>query len=214
MVRVPFGLSELGGETLYLSAADAQENILGYQVQQQILASDREVTMGRYNKTSGGTDFVNLQIGTFNAENAPPSVFPAVINEVLYAPTDPADEFIEIRNVSTQVLNLFHPVATQNTWKLDGVEFSFPAGASIAANGFALVTFSDPAVFRAKYSIPVSVPIFGPFIGALSNQGEEIELLRPEMKKSAVKCRTIESIGSTIAPTRLGQTAPMSAVYR
>jgi hypothetical protein len=180
VARVPFGLSELGGETLYLTAADASENIIGYQVQQPIQASDREVTMGRYVKSSGGSDFVNLQIGTFNAENAPPLVFPAVINELLYAPTDPADEFIEIRNVSNQTLNLFHATATQNTWKLGGgVEFTFPAGASIAANGLALVTLSDPTAFRTKFSIPVSVPVFGPYTGLLSNQGEEIELLRP-----------------------------------
>jgi hypothetical protein len=178
--RVPFGLSELGDETLYLTAADAQENILGYQVQQSILASDREVTMGRYVKSSGGTDFTFLQIASFGAENAPPLVFPAVINELLYAPTDPADEFIEIRNLSAQTLNLFHSVATQNTWKLGGgVEFTFPAGASIPANGLALVTLSDPNAFRAKFSIPVSIPIFGPYTGLLSNQGEEIELLRP-----------------------------------
>lgn len=178
--RVAFGLSELGGETLFLTAADALENILGYQVEQDILASDREVTMGRYTKSSGGTDFVTLQDDTFGAENLPALVGPVVINELLYAPNDLTDEFIELRNLNSQPLNLFHPVATQNTWKLGGgVDFTFPAGASIPANGFALVTVADPAAFRAKFAIPPSVPIYGPFTSALSNQGEEIELLRP-----------------------------------
>ncbi len=49
----------------------------------------------------------------------------------------------------------------------------------ILANAFALVTALDPAAFRTKYSIPAGVPIFGPYTGALSNQGESLELSKP-----------------------------------
>ena len=75
---------------------------------------------------------------------------------------------------------LFDPARPANVWKFDGgVAFDFPANTTLAANGYALVTQLDPAQFRSKYSIPASVPIFGPYTGSLNNAGEEISLVRP-----------------------------------
>jgi hypothetical protein len=103
-----------------------------------------------------------------------------VINELLFEPAAGGDEFIEIRNLFQIPVPLHDPGRPANVWRFDsGVTFDFPAGTVLAANGFALVTQIDPAQFRTKYSIPPSVPIFGPYTGSLNNSGEEVTLVRP-----------------------------------
>ncbi|MCH8923299.1 MAG: Ig-like domain-containing protein, partial [Planctomycetes bacterium] len=75
-------------------------------------------------------------------------------------------------------------------WKFtDGVAFTFPAGATLAAGGFALVLpqptseFDSFAAFAADFrgtnNVPAGVTIYGPYDGALNNGGEAVELSRP-----------------------------------
>ena len=61
----------------------------------------------------------------------------------------------------------------------EGIEFTFPAGASIPAGGGALIVDIDPAYFRTKYSIPPSVPIYGPYLYKLDKGGDTVELKYP-----------------------------------
>ena len=76
---------------------------------------------------------------------------------------------------------LYDPARPQNTWHLaEGVELTFPTGASIPAGGCALIVNIDPAYFRTKYSIPASVPIFGPYLYELDKSGDTIELKYPD----------------------------------
>ena len=44
-----------------------------------------------------------------------------------------------------------------------------------------LLVGSDPATFRAKYGVPSSVPIFGPYPGKLQGGGETISIQRPDV---------------------------------
>src|SRR5206468_2838168 len=53
------------------------------------------------------------------------------------------------------------------------------AGASIAADGYALIVPIDPVQFRSQYGIPAEVAIFGPYSGQLSNGGEKLTLSKP-----------------------------------
>ena len=77
-------------------------------------------------------------------------------------------------------MNLFDPANPKNTWKLaDGIDFTFPGGATIPASGYALIVKTSPAFFRAKYAIPASVPIFGPYLNSLNNDRDTVELKRP-----------------------------------
>lgn len=86
--------------------------------------------------------------GTVGA--APPAV---IVNELQYHPDDddPAAEYIELFNTTGSAVNL-------SGWCIDGIDYCFPAGSSIAANGFVVVTGDR-------------------FGGKLSNGGEEIALL-------------------------------------
>lgn len=92
-----------------------------------------------------------------------------VINEIHYDPNVATEqvEFIELYNASGAAVDLAN-------WRIDeAVDYTFPAGATIAAGGFLVVT-QNAADFQAKFG-------FAPFgqweVGdKLANEGETIEL--------------------------------------
>jgi hypothetical protein len=98
------------------------------------------------------------------------------------------DEYIEIRNNSSQTVPLYDPAFPANTWRIrGGADFDFPEGVSIAPGGMLLVVNFEAefepwtaADFRARFSVPANVPLFGPLKGKLSNDGERISLQRPD----------------------------------
>lgn len=129
--------------------------------------------------------------------NAYPKVGPVVISEIMYHPVavsgtnlieNPDEEFIELYNLSLTNAPLYHPAFPANTWQLKGgVTFSFPTGVAIPAQGYALVVHFDPATnstalsaFRARFGLNTNTPIFGPFSGRLANDGDTVELYKPD----------------------------------
>src|SRR6185312_4947855 len=90
------------------------------------------------------------------------------------------EEFIELKNITGTPVPLYDPANATNSWKISGVDFDFPPGAEIPANGLAVVVATDPVLFRLRNGIPNNVPVFGPYIGALEDHGELIELKRPD----------------------------------
>lgn len=106
------------------------------------------------------------------------------ITELNYHPTDPtpaettaissvvADDFeyIELLNTGAVALNLAGARFTQ------GIEFTFPAGTTLAAGARLLVAANVPA-FQLRYGATATV--YGPFVGSLDNGGEEIEIVDP-----------------------------------
>jgi hypothetical protein len=50
---------------------------------------------------------------------------------------------------------------------------------AIPAGGYVLIVPIDPAQYRTLFDIPAHVQIFGPFAGALNNDGEKLTLVRP-----------------------------------
>lgn len=136
------------------------------------------------------------------APNTGPQVGPVVINEIMYHPPDIVtststndnvlDEYIELRNITSTDVLLFDPVYPANTWRLDNaVTFAFAMGTKIPPGGFILVVGFNPqsnasqlAAFRTKYNITDDVRIYGPWTGKLSNDGETVELLRPDVPQA------------------------------
>jgi hypothetical protein len=114
-----------------------------------------------------------MSAATRGGENAYPLVGPVVINEVMYNPFGLDREYVELRNVTDAAVSLAG-------WTFsDGINFTFPAGASIPADAYVLIVPIDPATFRGTYNIPADVQIFGPFTGALNNGGEKLTLSKP-----------------------------------
>lgn len=115
------------------------------------------------------------------ASNAYPEVGPVVISRVMYHPPDGDDEFIELQNVAATATPLFDPAYPTNTWRLrNAVDFDLPAGVTLAAGEKLLVVPTAPEVFRARYALPATLKIYGPWTNALNNAGENIELLYPD----------------------------------
>ena len=92
---------------------------------------------------------------------------PVVINEIFYDPPDNArTEFIELHNAGTSAVSIAGWQFTK------GISFTFPAGATIPAGGYAVVA-SDPAAFLMEFGFSA----YAPFTGSLSGDGETIELV-------------------------------------
>lgn len=174
----PFQINP-AGDRIYLSSM-AGNLIGGYRESVDFGAADPGVSFGRHVKSTGKTDFYAMSTPTPGAPNSLPRIGPVVISEVMYNPPPGGHEFIELRNVTSSAVPLYDPAYPANTWKFtDGITFTFPPGASIPPQGYALVVNISPAMFRTLYSIPASVQIFGPYSGLLDNAGEKLELSKP-----------------------------------
>jgi len=199
-----FNFNSAHGEEVWLSAADAAGVLTGFRTGAKFGASANGVSFGRY-ATSLGVEYPAMSARTFGvdspatvaqfrtgtgAANSGPRIGPVIINELMYhAPTGlngSEDEYIELLNVSGAPAALFDPANPMNTWRIEGVDFTFPQGITLAAGAHALVVNFDPlngaalATFRGLYGVSPTVPVYGPYLGRLSNEGETIELLRPD----------------------------------
>jgi hypothetical protein len=90
-----------------------------------------------------------------------------VINELMYHPaTGTDDEWLELHNAGGSAVDLAGWAFT------DGVDYTFPPGATIPAGGY-LVVARDPARVAALYGIG---GVLGPYDGRLDNAGERVAL--------------------------------------
>jgi hypothetical protein len=99
----------------------------------------------------------------------PAAATAVVINEIHYDPTPAARtlEYVELFNAGAQPLDL-------TGWRLEGgVDFDFPVGTTLPANGF-LVVALDPAAVGS--GLRRSCRCFGPWHGRLANDGDALLL--------------------------------------
>jgi hypothetical protein len=201
---------DVAGEA-FVSAGDAAGNLLGYRASKRYAVGETGFSFGEFTKSTGGTDFVQLASPTPGAPNGLPRVGPVVINELMYYPPSFATEFIELRNLTGSDVVLNDPADPASAWKfVDGISYTFPAGATIPAFGFALLIPTDEETFRSLYSVPRGVPIFGPYQLAdgsnnLADAGENLTLYRP----TAAGDMLVDRVNYTAAapwPTGAGNT--------
>ena len=192
-----FALSSLGDQ-VYLYSGDGT-NLTGYRHGFALGPQINGITFGRCVSSDGKEHFVTEAAKTLGDANAGPKVGPVVINEIMFEPPpfgtspDTQDEYIELRNITGQAAPLFDPLHPTNAWKLDGgVTFLFPAGVTMPAWSYLLVVNFDPehdpvmlGWFRARYGLEETVPIFGPYSGNLSNEGEQVGLYLPDKPEIA-----------------------------
>jgi hypothetical protein len=184
-------------ENVYLFSADGNGNLLWYLHGFEFGAAEEEVTFGRHRTSTGDEDFVAQIAPSLRSANVGPSVGPIVINEIMYHPPDvyvnngfydnDEDEFIELRNITSQPVALFDSLTPTNTWTIRGAaDFTFPTNVTIPGNGLLVVVGFDPSstpfqvgAFRAKYGIAPSVIVLGPYSGKLNNSQETVRLFKP-----------------------------------
>ena len=196
-----FSFSSLG-EEVYLFSADAGGSLTGYAHGFAFGAQVDGASFGRSVTSDGQEHFVTQTAPTFGAINAGPKVGPVVISEIMYHPQDiskygsPFDdafgEYVELRNITSSTVSLFHPLFPTHSWTLrNAVSFVFPSNTSLPPLSSVLVVGFDPlnttklAAFRAGFRVPIEVPIFGPWNGQLPNRSGTVELAMPDQPVAA-----------------------------
>jgi len=168
------------GEQIYLYSADGAGNLTGYSDGFSFGAAQNGVSFGRHIISTGEAQYPAQLANSLGGVNAGPRVGPVVINEIRYHPATGEEEFIELKSVTNTVVRLWDESHPTNRWRLSGAGFDFPAGAQINPGGLVLVVGGDPAAFRTRYGVPLSVPVFGPLAGTLQDSGETLALQRPD----------------------------------
>ena len=168
------------GEQVWLSSADAAGNLTGYGDGFGFPAGANGVSFGRHTNSVGEVQFPAQSARTLGAANAGPALGAVVFSEFNYQPKPGDVEFVELHNLGDAAVPLFDPAFPTNRWRIAGADFDFPAGVILPPRGYAVVTAGDPTLFRSRFGIPASVPVFGPFLGNLQDGGERLELQRPD----------------------------------
>lgn len=165
--QLGFGL-DATGERLFLINSNLTRVVdaVDFGAQQQGVAAGRS--------PNGAREFVRLTQPTPGESNSAELISPIVINEIMYAPPsdDDDEQYIELHNTSPVAI----PLAG---WRIrDGIEFLFPSGAGIPANGYVVVA-RNAARLRSMYPQLNATSCFGDFSGRLSGSGERLVLTRP-----------------------------------
>jgi hypothetical protein len=125
-----------------------------------------------------------------DAPNTPPND-ELIVSEFMYHPADgtTVHEYIELQNPTDQSVNLWN---AEGPWRIDGTDLLFTPNTSIPPGGSALVVNFNPAdsvaleSFKTYYGLSeITVPMFGPFVGNLSNRVERFALERAQAPDNA-----------------------------
>lgn len=180
-VQLGFALNA-AGETIYFLAAD------GARVLDAVRFGGQEngVSSGRLPNGSG--TIRRLAAPTPGAANAGWRAEAVVINELMFAPVsgDDAEEYVELHNRTAAPVDL-------GGWRFTaGIDFEFPPGAALPANGY-LVVAKDAARLRAGYPHLTAANTFGDYGGALRNSGERVALAKPDTIRSTNQLGELET---------------------
>lgn len=168
------------GDSVWLHSADAAGNLTGYSEGVSFGATPNGVSLGRHTNSVGEVQWLLQRSVTLGAPDSGPAVGPVILSEIDYQPGPGGVEFVELQNLTDGPVALFDPQFPTNTWRLSGVDFRFPAGITMPAGGLLVVSAADPIWFRQRHGIPDSVPVLGPWGGSLQDEGERIDLQRPD----------------------------------
>ena len=170
------------GEQVYLISGDATTNLTGWSHGFAFGAAANGVTFGRHVNSVGEEQFPAQISQTFDATNSGPRTGPLVINEIHYHPVLAADAFVELKNISATNVPLYHALLPLNTWKVEGLGFTFPpTNFSVPPGGLVLLVASNIANFIAAHAVPPGVPVFSyAGLGSLQLNGERLSLTRPD----------------------------------
>jgi hypothetical protein len=178
-----FSLSK-GGETIYLYSSDNDkpENFI---TDYSFGATDENVTFGSFTNVSGTELQLQLKASTPGAQNGDARLSPLVFKTIMYHPVDGNYEFLVLKNRSDSTLNLYYEIDNTITWKVEGIDFDFPANTSVKPGDsiFIIEKILASEAFRAVEKLPSTAQIFT-YAGKLSNGGESIAIERPILVES------------------------------
>lgn len=197
---IPFTLRTSGDEA-FVYSADAAGHLTGYAHGLRFGATDVGGSVRRWVTSDGAEWAVTMPASTLGqASKGAPVVQTAVLGEIHYHPVDLSggldntqDEFIELRNLTSQRLPLFELTQPLNTWAVRGdVDFDFPTNVFLPPQGAVVLVNFDPvlqpaaaAQFWAYAGVSPSARLFGPYHGKLSNSGGRLRLVRRQEVQDA-----------------------------
>ena len=128
---------------------------------------------------AGNTNFTSTRNITFSgsADTADKSL---VFNEVLTQGTNSQTEFVELYNRSTTT------AFDLSGWRINGLDFNFPAGRIIAPGAYFIVA-RDQIAFGKNFGF--QIPVAGEFSGELDLDGETLTLIRVSGTNESVVTR-------------------------
>lgn len=164
-----------GGDAYIFSAAGG--NLTGFSNGLDYEDADIGSSIGLTFTSDSAYRVCHLESATPNAVNSKPAAGEVVINEIMYHPSGTVPEYIEIKNVSEDSVNLF---TANDYWKIEGVSFTFTAPVTLKKDGILLLVDSvtNTESFRVAKNIDASVTILN-FNGKLSNKSEIISIKKP-----------------------------------
>ncbi|MBL9168789.1 MAG: lamin tail domain-containing protein [Verrucomicrobiales bacterium] len=200
----PLNLTGARGGEIWLFEADTAGRLTGRAAWARFAPAPANTSFGAY-KTGLELQWLPLDRPSFGVA-APSSleqfrsgqgqsnslfrVGPIVISELYYHPVSGAGvdaEFIELENVSAQVVDLGSGGSAEHGWRLaEAVSFDFPPGTRLLPGARLVVVDFSPseqpnrlAAFRSAHGIPSTSTVMGPFQGRLDNAGDDVRLLAP-----------------------------------
>ena len=190
--QLGFALDGQNGDDLWLIEAD---NVTGkplrFAQHLEFDATDTDVSLGLWPNGDPNSMLFPMTSQSFGGPNSGPVFGEVLISEVHYNPAaiPPAEvgniaqgelEFVEIVNNSGAA----KPI---DDWKVEGINFTFPVGTTLADEEAIVIVTFDPVLepakataFRNVHGIGGSPRLFGPATGQLNNAGETVRLLKPE----------------------------------
>ena len=163
------------GDGVYLFSSNENDDLTGYSTGWKFDAQFNGVSFGRYTNEEGKNHFVSLKEVTLGASNSEPRVGPLAIVNIMYNPDYLNEEYLIIQNTTDSLLSLFHVNTPDSSWKITGINFTFPINTSLKAGEKVILTSMEPSSFRTKYDLNDSIQVFK-YSGQISNGGEEIAL--------------------------------------
>ena len=163
------------GDGVYLFSSNEHDELTGYSTGWKFDAQFNGVSFGRYTNGQGMNHFVSLKDVTLGSSNSEPRVGPLAIVNIMYNPDYLNEEYLIIQNTTDSVLSLFHINTPDSSWKITGIDFTFPINTSLKAGEKVIITSMEPSNFRTKYDLNDSIQVFK-YSGQISNSGEDISL--------------------------------------
>jgi hypothetical protein len=190
-----FALSGARGDDVWLVIPDSAGGVASLVDDVHFGAARSGESFGR--TPNGAGRLAPMVRSTLGGENSQPRGGPIVLSEIHYNPAEPTAaalavdpdlgrddlEYVEIYNPTSAMVDLAE-------WQIRGAaRFDFPAGTQLGPEQTLIVVSFDPtdatnsqqtAAFRTQYGIDASVRLVGGYQGTLGDDGEHLQLLRPD----------------------------------
>jgi len=183
-ITIGFGLDKAGEEVLlsYLPGT-SEDRVVDYV---RFQGEENFVSLGRY--PDGGDYWLHQPPSRDLSNNT--GILDIVIDEIMYHPMDPAEEYVELYNPTSARIYLENDTGA---WRLDDEDtqgYVFAAGTYIDPGRRLVIVGFDPVAEMARFNeflsaynagrLTPGTQIVGPMPGNLSNGGERISLKRPQ----------------------------------